>query len=222
MISFSGVLLVSLSDSSPTVVPEGASIAPGAVPEAKRLVDGEEYSNPLMGDSLALASAIFSAAYVILLKVKVREESRMNMNLFFAYVGLFNVLLFGPLCLVLHLTGVETFELPTDRRVVASLLLNMAVTISSNFIYLVAMLKTTPLVVTLGLSLTIPVAAAGDFLLGRTVKMMTLFGAALVVGSFVFVGLEDSKEEELPVEEVDPGNRTSIRLRVPSENGSML
>jgi len=89
----------------------------------------------------------------------------------------------------------------------------MAITPSSNFIYAIAMLKTTPLVVTVGLSLTIPVAVAGDFLLGRTAKLMSLLGAFLVLGSFVVVGLEDSKNEKVLAEEV----AAEIQLRISSE-----
>jgi len=80
------------------------------------------------------------------------------------------------------------------------------------------MLKTTPLVVTVGLSLTIPVAVTGDFLLGRTVKLMSLLGAVLVLGSFVVVGLEDSKNEEVLAEEVAAEeDQAGIRLRISSE-----
>jgi len=94
----------------------------------------------------------------------------------------------------------------------------MFITLSSDFIYLIAMLKTTPLVVTVGLSLTIPVAVMGDFLLGRTVKLMSLFGAFLVLGSFVVVGLEDSKNEEVLAEEVaDEEDRAGIQLRTSSD-----
>jgi len=94
----------------------------------------------------------------------------------------------------------------------------MLITLSSNFIYLLAMLKTTPLVVTVGLSLTIPVAVAGDFLLGKTVKLVSLLGAFLVLGSFVVVGLEDSKNEGLPAENAVAGeDQAGIRLRLPSE-----
>lgn len=57
------------------------------------------------------------------------------------------------------------------------------------------MLKTTPLVVTVGLSLTIPVAVAGDFVLNKSVTLMSVFGALLVLVSFVIIGLENSKEE---------------------------
>ena len=93
----------------------------------------------------------------------------------------------------------------------------MLITLSSDFIYVIAMLKTTPLVVTVGLSLTIPVAVAGDFLLGRTVKLMSLLGACLVLGSFVVVGLEDSKNEEVLAEEAAVEDQAGIQLRLSSE-----
>lgn len=55
------------------------------------------------------------------------------------------------------------------------------------------MLKTTPLVVTIGLSLTIPLAVVGDFVLGRPARAQVLFGAALVLISFVVVGIQSSE-----------------------------
>ena len=94
----------------------------------------------------------------------------------------------------------------------------MLITLSSDFIYVIAMLKTTPLVVTVGLSLTIPVAVTGDFLLGRAVKLMSLLGAFLVVGSFIVVGLEDSKNEEVLAEQAAAEeDQVGIQLRLSSE-----
>jgi len=140
------------------------------------------------------------------------------MQLFFGFLGLFNILFMWPLGLVLHFTGVEPFELPSGGKAIGSLFVNMLITLSSDFIYVIAMLKTTPLVVTVGLSLTIPVAVAGDLLLGRTVKLMTLFGAFLILGSFVAVGLEDSKNEEALAEEAAAGeDQAGIQLRISSE-----
>jgi solute carrier family 35, member F5 len=69
----------------------------------------------------------------------------------------------------------------------------MSITLSSDFIYVLAMLKTTPLVVTVGLSLTIPLAVLGDFLLGQPAAAIVVLGAVLVLFSFVAVGWEDSK-----------------------------
>ncbi len=89
----------------------------------------------------------------------------------------------------------------------------MAVTLSSDFIYVIAMLKTTPLVrnssiflcfheayekekvVTLGLSLTIPLAVFGDFLLGRSTTIIGLIGAVLVLLSFGIIGIAARSEQ---------------------------
>ena len=119
--SFSGVLLVSLSDSTQSVPQGDVSVTPGATPNAKRSIGDEGYSNPLLGDLLALLSALFFAIYVILLKVKVQQESRIDMHLFFGFAGLFSILLLWPIGVVLHFTGAETFELPSGARVITGL-----------------------------------------------------------------------------------------------------
>ena len=91
----------------------------------RRLIHDDEYSNPLWGDILALSSAMFYAFYVTLLKVKIRHESRINMQLFFGFVGLLNVLSLWPLGLILHYTGVEKFELPSKGEAIGGLLVNV-------------------------------------------------------------------------------------------------
>jgi solute carrier family 35 protein F5 len=69
----------------------------------------------------------------------------------------------------------------------------MFITWSSDFIYVIAMMKTTPLVVTVGLSLTIPVAVVGDALLNRPASAKVIGGAALVLIGFVVVGWENAR-----------------------------
>ena len=76
----------------------------------------------------------------------------------------------------------------------------MAITVSSDYFYAVAMLKTTPLVVTVGLSLSIPLAVLGDFIRNRPTHGIVIGGALLVVLSFIALGLEDSKIHEEVVE----------------------
>lgn len=87
----------------------------------------------------------------------------------------------------------------------------MFITLSSDYLYVLAMLKTTPLVVTIGLSLTIPLAIVGDFFLKIPSTPQAIFGAMLVLGAFVVVGAENSRNEDtqakltsIEVEEVDP------------------
>lgn len=82
-------------------------------------------ASSLFGDALALLSAIFYALYVILLKVQIKEESRIDMQLFFGFVGLFNVLMLWPIGLVLHLTGIEVFAIPPGGRAWSAMLINV-------------------------------------------------------------------------------------------------
>ncbi|TFK41046.1 hypothetical protein BDQ12DRAFT_600688 [Crucibulum laeve] len=176
-VSFMGVILVSLSDS----VTQPAS---------------DHTQRAVLGDFLALVSAVFYALYVILLKVRIRSESRIDMQLFFGFVGLFNILCCWPIGLVLHIAGIEIFGLPATNKAWAAIIINMAITLSSDYLYVLAMLKTTPLVVTVGLSLTIPLAVIGDFMLKRPTRGQVIFGAILVLISFVTVGLDNPDPEQ--------------------------
>lgn len=72
----------------------------------------------------------------------------------------------------------------------------MAITLSSDYLYVLAMLKTTPLVVTIGLSLTIPVAVLGDFILAVPVRAQVIVGATLVLLSFIVIGSDDSNTSD--------------------------
>lgn len=126
--SFIGVILVSLSDNSSSdpavsVPPPDTPIPiPPTVPE-------RDYtpSSPLLGDALALLSALFYAIYVTLLKVRIGDESRIDMQLFFGFVGLFNIVVCWPVGLVLHLTGGEVFEWPEGGRMWGAILINVSV-----------------------------------------------------------------------------------------------
>jgi len=152
-----------------------------------------------MGDALALISAVFYAFYVTLLKVRIRHEARIDMQLFFGFLGLFNIIACWPIGILLHVIGAEIFELPQSRSVVAAILVNMGITLSSDYIYVLSMLKTTPLVVTVGLCLTIPLAVFGDFILGKSSRGQVIFGATLVLISFVVVGAENAKLQETAI-----------------------
>ena len=80
-----------------------------------------------LGNILALLGALFYALYVILLKVRIKAEYRIDMQLFFGFVGLFNILACWPVGLILHLAGVEIFELPQTKQVVYVILINVRI-----------------------------------------------------------------------------------------------
>jgi solute carrier family 35 protein F5 len=64
------------------------------------------------------------------------------------------------------------------------------------------MLLTSPLAVTLGLSLTIPLAIAGDLYRSAPVSLFSFIGGLLVLGSFVGNGMMDLREAEEKGEEL--------------------
>ncbi|KAG0207711.1 hypothetical protein BGX28_001108 [Mortierella sp. GBA30] len=163
-----------------------------------------EPTAPLFGDFLALMSALFYGCYTVLLKARIRNESRVNMSLFFGFVGLFNIVLLWPMFGVLHWTGIEPFELPSDTTVIWMIGVNAIIgTFISDYLWLLSMLMTSPLVVTLGLSLTIPLAIVGDVLgYGRVLGTTYWIGASLVLAGFFGVnGVTLSERDEIDRQE---------------------
>ena len=77
-----------------------------------------------IGDILALTSAVMYGIYTTLMKKKIGDESRVDMPLFFGFVGLFNIITLLPGFFVLHFSGVERFELPPSKRILAIVLVS--------------------------------------------------------------------------------------------------
>lgn len=68
----------------------------------------------------------------------------------------------------------------------------MAITVLNDYLCIFAMLKTTPLVFTVGLSLTIPFAVVAEFWRKTAIHSVVIAGAIVVVASFVVIGLDNS------------------------------
>ncbi|CAK7211120.1 hypothetical protein SBRCBS47491_001011 [Sporothrix bragantina] len=155
-----------------------------------------------VGDAMALMSAVVYGAYVTVMKQRVGHEDRVSMPLFFGLVGLFNVLLLWPGFFVLHWTGLETFALPPTEQVWTIILLNSLSSFASDMTWAYAMLLTTPLVVTVGLSLTIPLSLIGEmFQYNRYASGWYWVGALIVVLSFLFVNHESHEPDESLLED---------------------
>jgi solute carrier family 35, member F5 len=151
-----------------------------------------------LGDALALLSAVLYGCYTISLKRATLTAAplQLNMPVFFGLVGLFNFALLWPLFPILSWTGLEEFSLPPTGRVWKILLINSASSMLSDICWAYSMVLTSPLVVTVGLSLTIPLSLVGEiFIQGRTEALEYWIGAIVVVFSFVFVDREEVKDE---------------------------
>ncbi|KAI1092270.1 hypothetical protein F5B19DRAFT_454738 [Rostrohypoxylon terebratum] len=150
-----------------------------------------------IGDAMALFSAVVYGLYVVVMKVRIGNEDRVNMPLFFGLVGVFNILILWPLFFILHFTGVEPFELPPTGKVWMIVLINSISSFVSDISWAYAMLLTTPLVVTVGLSLTIPLSLIGEMIqYAQYSSFVYWIGAAIVLVSFIFVNHESRDDEE--------------------------
>jgi len=77
-----------------------------------------------IGDALALGSAVLYGFYTILMKKRIGDEARVDMLLFFGFVGFFNTIALWPGFFVLHFTGEEVFELPPTGKIWAIVLVS--------------------------------------------------------------------------------------------------
>lgn len=144
-----------------------------------------------IGDALALTAAILYGLYTVALVKTVGDESRIRMPVFFGFLGLVNVCVLWPGFFVLDRLGVETFALPPTEHVWGVVLVNALFSLVSDVCWAYAMLYTSPLVVTVGLSLTIPLSLVGQMVLSdEYASKLYWLGAAVVVLSFVFVNYE--------------------------------
>ncbi|KAK6204689.1 uncharacterized protein RJT21DRAFT_10297 [Scheffersomyces amazonensis] len=154
----------------------------------------------LWGNALALSGALIYGIYTILLKHKItiknsHKERNLNTHLFFGFVGLFCLVFLWPIIIILHFTKVEVFELPPTSQVTYVLLLNAFVTFISDFCWCRAVLLTSPLTVTVGLSMTIPLAMVGDWLLKEFVlNWWYVFGASVVTIGFLIINKDEEED----------------------------
>ncbi|KAH8599842.1 hypothetical protein B0O99DRAFT_475727, partial [Bisporella sp. PMI_857] len=149
-----------------------------------------------IGDAMAFGSAIMYGVYAIVMKKRIGNEDRVNMPLFFGLVGFFNVIFLWPGFLILHFTGVETFEMPPTGKIWAIVLANSASSFVSDYCWAYAMLLTTPLVVTVGLSMTIPLSLIGQMILSSQYSSALYWvGSFVVLFSFLIINHE-SKDAE--------------------------
>ncbi|KAH8771784.1 hypothetical protein F5883DRAFT_550428 [Diaporthe sp. PMI_573] len=150
-----------------------------------------------IGDGMAFFSAIVYGLYITVMKRRVGDEDRVNMPLFFGLVGLLNLFFLWPGFFLLHWTGIEPFEWPPTGKVWAIIVLNSLSSFVSDISWAFAMLLTSPLVVTVGLSLTIPLSLIGEMIqYAQYSSWIYWVGAGIVLISFLFINHESAEEGE--------------------------
>ncbi|TKC52969.1 hypothetical protein EI555_013605, partial [Monodon monoceros] len=140
-----------------------------------------------IGSIWSLVGAMLYAVYIVMIKRKVDREDKLDIPMFFGFVGLFNLLLLWPGFFLLHYTGFEDFEFPNKVVLMCIIINGLIGTVLSEFL---GCFLTSSLIGTLALSLTIPLSIIADMCMQK-VQFSWLFfaGAIPVFFSFFIVTL---------------------------------
>ena len=199
----------------------------------------------LLGDALALIGAVVYGIYSTLLRKSVEDKSSrgksknknkrsLDLHLFFGFVGIFTMLGLWPLLVLLHITGFETFQVPASWGLILVLALSAGITFISDYCWAKAVLLTSPLTVSMGLSISIPVAMlvslASKFERSSfELSYGYIVGATMVLVSFIIVNREretsteeceemDDQAVVVDIEEIDQVVPSSATTTLSSES----
>lgn len=164
-------------------------------------------SNPVLGDILSLVSAAMYAVYITLIRKKLPDDDgksgHASMAQFLGYLGLFNMLIFLPIPLVLNFANLEPFNTLTWKQLGLIVGKGMFDNVLSDLLWAKAILLTSTTVATAGLTIQVPLAAIVDSLTGNAPPIMDYIGAAAVMVGFAGINIPSdscSVPEEASIE----------------------
>lgn len=172
--------------------------------------------NPVLGDILSLLSAALYAVYITLIRKKLPNDhgrdGHVSTAQFLGFLGLFNLLIFLPVAIILNLTKMEPFLVLTWKQFGLIVGKGLLDNVLSDYLWAEAVLLTTTTVASAGLSIQVPLAAIVDSVTGNPPMSMDYVGAAAVMVGFAGINIPSDifLKPEQPAIELETQNLRSI------------
>eukprot|EP00742_Colponemidia_sp_Colp-10_P002484 GILJ01002648.1.p1 GENE.GILJ01002648.1~~GILJ01002648.1.p1 ORF type:complete len:439 (-),score=56.64 GILJ01002648.1:109-1425(-) len=152
------------------------------------LADGESSGHHFLGDGVTLISAFMYATYTTMLKARIPNEEAVDMSKFLGFVGLTNMLCLWPLFFIFDAVGLESHELPTGEAFMFLALNALFGTVLSDYLWARSVLLLSPVISTVGLTMTIPLAMLSDVIFkDKAFSWRYLLGTLCTFGGFLLV-----------------------------------
>lgn len=150
-----------------------------------------------LGNMFAILGAALYGVNSVVLKKASGDESRISTLNLFAFVGLYVTILSPPFFALLHYTGIEAFELPTNKMIYLYLVVNIIFgSLIPNYLWNIAFAYTSQLVVAIGISFTTPLTLVVEyFTKPELVTLQKILSAVCIILAFGLVNLVEMRPE---------------------------
>ena len=153
------------------------------------LVNAPDNQVSILGIFLAVTSCAFYGLFSVLLK----KWSTDSVVFLFGQLGLVAIILGVPILVLAHVSGIETFKVPSISCFCAISVNALFGSVLSDILLANAILRLTPILVSVGLTFTIPVSAMIESP-AHFPTVRSVLGYAFVVTSLVLVGRYNPSE----------------------------
>ena len=169
------------------------------------LNDVIEDSRPdaVLGYIAAIISSLFAALYEILYsKLIVPRKPSVVFSLFVtSFIGVFTLFLGIIMFPVLHFTGLETFELPSQESVPYIILVSL-LGIIFNSLFLLVIMFSGPVLAATGILISIPLTYLADYIFfSSRITAKVLIGSSLIFFGYFLLQSDHSSQSLTPVED---------------------
>jgi drug/metabolite transporter (DMT)-like permease len=166
--------------------------------EAVRTDDSEEMiiNETVHGIVVGLASAVVSGLFNCLFKKWVKDDT--NSGIVFGSFGIVGIFVGIPVIVISHYTGIQEFQMPGWQVAVRILGDAVMCSVVCNYFFSKTFIYLTPVIISVGLTMTIPIAFVITALILKTHSYppMAILGGTLIFLAVIAVSYDQAKYEK--------------------------